>query len=150
MKSLTELEWKYPSKGLYYDLNDFFADRYHDGTQQFLYDLNFKARPLVIFLDSFDEYMPKLATAFPKVSLHTDSIALNTAWITNKVNNSDYKKEEPKDYSVLAHELGHILLNDSHVFGDEPNLMHHKLALLNGRLTKSQCQTIKRNLLSFN
>lgn len=149
LKSLKVVQWKYPGSGLFYDLNDYFKDRYFDGTQQFLEDLNMTSRPLAIFLDSFDDYMPKLATSFPKVSLATDSNALNTLWITNKVNKPSYLEKEPDSYSVLAHEIGHILLNESHVFGKKPNIMHHKLQMLNDDFTEEQCLKMKKNIKSF-
>jgi hypothetical protein len=146
ISSLREVEWKYSGNGLYYDLNDEFDDRYFDGTQQLLVDLELESSINVIFLDSFDEYMPKLATAFPPISVGTNSIALNSVWITNKVNNKEYLTKEPDSYSVFAHELGHILLNDSHVMSSEPNLMHYQLPLLNDELTSSQCSRIRKKI----
>ena len=144
--SLKEVKWKYSGNGIYYDLNNSFSNRYFDGTLQLLSDLDIKKRPLGIFIDSFDEYMPKLATSFPEVSLHNKTIALNTFWITNKVNSPKYLDKEPDSYSVFAHELGHLLLNDTHVTGSSANLMHGRLEMLNGDLDSSQCLAIRENL----
>ncbi|MCO4755777.1 MAG: hypothetical protein KC478_14950 [Bacteriovoracaceae bacterium] len=148
IESLREVQWKYPSKGLYYDLNNSFSNRYYDGTLQLLADLNIKQRPLVLFIDSFDEEINKLATSFPPSSIEKDSIALNTFWITDLVNEAKYLEAEPDDYSVFAHELGHILLNDSHEIGYESNLMHSKLTRLNGKLTPKQCETMRERISS--
>lgn len=142
------VNWLYPGHGLYFDLNDFYSDRYFDGTLQFLTDLNIQTRPLGIFLDSFDEYMPKIATAFPPSALHEKNIALNTFWITNKVNEKEYLDLEPDTYSVLAHELGHILLNDSHVYTHTANLMHYELSKLNHILTNIQCERMQNHIIN--
>ena len=141
-----EFDWKFPTKGLFYDLSDDFKDRYEDGAQQFLVDLNLSKKPLVIFFDSFDEYINKIATSFPRESTSKDSLVVNTAWITNKVNDANYKEKEPDSYSVLAHELGHILLNEGHNLGFEPNLMHYKIEMLSDKLTDKQCLKIKNGI----
>ncbi|GEM_PF-4108151 len=141
--SIREVEWKYPSKGLYYDLNNSLENRYYDGTLQLLIDLNIQERPLALFIDSFDEDMNKLATSFPPSAIDKNSIALNTFWITDLINEKTYVDAEPDDYSVFAHELGHILLDDSHEMGIESNLMHSKLSLLSGEVTQKQCSMMK-------
>ena len=146
ISSLKEVEWKYSGLGLYYDLDDDYTERYHDGTLQLLTDLNIQSRPLAIFLDSFDEYMPKMATAFPLLKMVKQTPALNTLWITDKVNDKDYLKLEPDSYSVFAHELGHLLLNDTHLYGPDANLMHHQLSMLNDQLSEKQCERIRKNL----
>lgn len=72
-----------------------------------------------------------------------DSVAksyANFAVITDralKIKNQHYYSE---DYSILAHELGHILLNTNHV--DFKNLMAGQVALLDGSLTSEQCRQI--------
>jgi len=148
ISNIREVEWTYSGNGLYYDLNDpYTEERYEDGALQLLTDLGVTGKPTAIFFDSFDEYMPKLATSFPAVSLDGKSPALNTFWITDKVNEAEYLEREPDVYSVFAHELGHILLNDSHVFG-EPNLMHTYLGKLNDKLTERQCERIRLGLLN--
>jgi hypothetical protein len=146
ISSIREVEWKYSGHGLFYDLNDNFEDRYFDGAQQLLSDLSLENKVNAIFIDSFDDYMPKLATAFPLVSVNDKSIALNTLWITNKVNDPEYLKKEPTSYSVFAHELGHVLLNDTHEMGIDKNLMHYKLGMLSGELTQKQCIRIQNTV----
>ena len=146
--SIREVEWKYPGNGLYYDLNNSFNDRYHDGTLQLLADLNIKERPLVLFIDSFDDEIQKVATAFPPSALTEKTIALNTFWITNLANDKDYLKAEPLDYSVFAHELGHVLLDDTHEFGHEKNLMHYSLPMLSRDLTQQQCGIMRARISS--
>lgn len=141
--SIREVEWKYPSKGLYYDLNNSLENRYYDGTLQLLIDLNINERPLALFIDSFDEDMNKLATSFPPSAIDKSSIALNTFWITDLINEKTYADAEPDDYSVFAHELGHILLDDSHEMGIESNLMHSNLSHLSGEITQKQCSIMR-------
>jgi len=144
-----EVKWKYSGDGLFYDLDDDFLDRYYDGAQQLLDDLSMDsdlATTKAIFLDRFDEYMVKIATSFPRVSVSADSISLNSLWITNRVNDENYLKIEPKDYSVFAHEIGHLALNDTHEIGEEANLMHFKIQKLNGQFTEAQCERIRHNL----
>lgn len=146
--SIREVEWKFPAKGLYYDLNNLSENRYFDGAQQLLMDLAIKERPVALFIDSFDEEINKLATSFPPSAIDDNSVALNTFWITDLVNEEKYLEAEPDDYSVFAHELGHVLLDDSHEMGIESNLMHSQLSLLSGAITKSQCSIMRERILA--
>lgn len=107
------------------------------------------------FIHSFDPYYYSVsATAVPKIRVKQidQKIAENTAWITNKVQyDRQFTQAEggfAPDYNVLAHELGHILLNSDHVTDHSVhNLMHESMYSLNGRLTKSQCKKIKESPL---
>lgn len=112
-----------------------------------------KKNTTLFFFQSFDpEYGHISATAMPaeRITQPDQRPALNTVWLT-------YRTEQlrkpfligPHDgYSILAHEIGHVLLNTDHVETvGTYNLMHGVGAFLNGRLTLSQCEQIKKSPL---
>lgn len=148
IKEFYKVKWIYPGDGLFFDLLNEQEYSFFDGAQQLLLDLNLKKRPLAIFIDSFDHEINKIATSIPRVATRLELVSLNTLWITNKVNDKEYLEKEPDSYSVFAHELGHVLLNEGHTFV-EPNLMHYKLEMLNGTLTEAQCAKISENISMF-
>lgn len=109
----------------------------------------------IYFIQSFDPiYYSIKATSVPNIRIkQADQVpAKNSIWITRIV---DYDRKfspkeggDPKGYSVLAHEMGHILLNSDH----SEDLFHHNLMQkssysLNGRLTLKQCGKIKESPL---
>lgn len=108
-----------------------------------------------IFFEEFDMGARTImATAVPRqrISQKDQEEALNTVWITGRVEyDRQFTPEEggyPNGYNVLAHELGHVLLNDGHVndYGVH-NLMHESMYYLNGRLDLAQCERIKKSEL---
>lgn len=55
----------------------------------------------------------------------------------------EYKIQRNSEYSPIAHELGHVFLNDGHV--DVANLMASELNLVNAELTSEQCENLKNS-----
>ncbi len=105
----------------------------------------------VFLMDSFDSFYNNIrATAVPieRVKYPGQEDALNSVWISyqSQVVRSWSRIEGgfPSGYNDLAHELGHILLDTSHVEGNHiHNLMHESYSNLNGHLTLEQCQEIR-------
>ena len=105
------------------------------------------------WIQSFDQSFYSIsATAIPKIRLRqADQLpTLNSVWLTNRVEyDRQFTPEQggfAADYNVLAHELGHILLNSTHVRDFSiHNLMHESMYSLNGRLTTDQCNEIKKS-----
>lgn len=110
-----------------------------------------KSGELRVFLfDQFDSTFASItATSMPKtrITQKDQQVALNSVWLTHEserqlgfsVQDGGYQP----DYNIMAHELGHLLLDDSH-FSDSLNfnLMHESASMLNSRLTIAQCQKI--------
>lgn len=69
---------------------------------------------------------------------------VNTAWMT--FFSSTLEFPDP-DYSIEAHEIGHILLDQGHDFSDKRNLMSYDGLLNSNILTAEQCEKIKRSPL---
>lgn len=109
----------------------------------------------VFLFDHFDSSFGSItATSMPKtrITQQDQRGALNSVWLTYEserqlgfsVQDGGYQP----DYNVMAHELGHLLLDDSH-FNDALNfnLMHEGASLLNSRLSLAQCQRIVKSKL---
>lgn len=109
----------------------------------------------VFLFDQFDSSFGSItATSVPKsrVTQKDQQGALNSVWLTHEserqlgfsVQDGGYQP----DYNVMAHELGHLLLDESH-FTDSLNfnLMHESASLLNSRLTSAQCLRIVKSEL---
>ncbi len=109
----------------------------------------------VFFIHSFDPVYAKIsATAVPplRVTQADQKVALNSIWITNQIEyDRGFGPEEggyPAGYNVLAHELGHVLMNTNHVNDySVHNLMHESMYSLNSDLTLEQCEKIKTSKL---
>lgn len=67
----------------------------------------------------------------------------NTIWITSDVNDPRYLAARDPSYSVWAHELAHILGNQDHIPGKEPNILSGHLGLGNDVITEQQCTHFK-------
>jgi hypothetical protein len=67
----------------------------------------------------------------------------NISVMLDNTHTDEYKILRNNDYSPLAHELGHVILDEGHV--DFPNLMAVELGAVNGELTKEQCEIIKNS-----
>lgn len=107
----------------------------------------------VFLFDQFDpSYASITATSMPKVRItqKDQQPALNSVWLAYEserqlgfaVEDGGYQP----DYNIMAHELGHLLLDDSH-FSDSfnYNLMHESASMLNSRLTLKQCKIITKS-----
>lgn len=113
-----------------------------------------KSGELRVFLfDQFDSSFASItATSMPKtrITQKDQQVALNSVWLTHEserqlgfsVQDGGYQP----DYNIMAHELGHLLLDDSH-FSDALNfnLMHESASMLNSRLSIAQCQKIVKS-----
>lgn len=76
--------------------------------------------------------------------LNSGEAKVNTAWMTFFSSVLEYPDLA---YSIEAHELGHILLNEGHDFSEDKNLMSYE-GLLNAKiLTEDQCAKIKTSEL---
>ena len=116
----------------------------------------YPAKPGELRVFLFDQFDPSFAsitaTSMPKVRITQKDqlVALNSVWLAYEsqrqlgfsVEDGGYQP----DYNIMAHELGHLLLDDSH-FTDSfnYNLMHESASMLNSRLTLAQCQLIKKS-----
>ncbi len=70
----------------------------------------------------------------------------NTIWLAkNHLNNNPAHAL----YEIVAHELGHILLNEGHTNNDQPNLMSAKPSKLNNELNDLQCNKIRQSPLVY-
>jgi hypothetical protein len=109
----------------------------------------------VFLFDQFDSSFGSItATSVPKtrITQKDQQGALNSIWLTYEserqlgfsVQDGGYQP----DYNVMAHELGHLLLDDSH-FSDalNYNLMHESASMLNSRLSLAQCQKVVKSEL---
>jgi hypothetical protein len=109
----------------------------------------------VYFLESFDPLSGNIsATAVPPMRVkHPDQKpALNSVWMTYK--SEVLRNAKPSEgginpgYNILAHELGHVLLNTDHVIEHYVhNLMHEQSQNRNGRLTIEQCERVRNSPL---
>lgn len=112
----------------------------------------------VFFIEGFDPQFGSItATSVPieRVKRNEQKVALNTVWMTQQVLIDKLGAQEDglrsSGYNVLAHELGHILLDSSHITENYiHNLMHSMPQNLNGRLTLNQCSQIKSSRLAKN
>lgn len=148
VKERIDYEWIYGSLKLFQDLDDYPENRYFDGAYELSYQIPIKNRPLIVFIHSFDDYVSTLATAVTEGRAKDKEGPLkNTVWITSKIYKERYLKQRPSDYNEIAHELVHLLTNDTHVYSSEKNLMHYKLEMLSGKLTDSQCKQIRQSPL---
>lgn len=109
----------------------------------------------VFLFDQFDSSFGSItATSMPKtrITQKDQQGALNSVWLTHESERQlGFSVQEggyQPDYNIMAHELGHLLLDDSH-FTDALNfnLMHESASLLNSRLTLAQCQRIVKSEL---
>ena len=109
----------------------------------------------IYFMRNFtEEYNRISATAVPpiRVQYPDQKPVLNTIWMSFQVEyGRRFTQEEgaqPNGYSVLAHELGHILANTNHV--DDMgvfNLMHSVSSHLSADITSEQCDQMKKSPL---
>jgi len=109
----------------------------------------------IFFMQSFDpDFGTVSATAVPESRVvHKDQLAAqNTIWIAHKIERQRHLSYAEggfhSGYSVLAHEVGHVLLNAGHIEDRTiNNLMHAWGQNRNGRLTLAQCKTIQNSPL---
>lgn len=109
----------------------------------------------VFFMQSFDsDYQSVLATALPLVRAEREDQrdALNTIWLNHQVEFgrglSLAEGGHPAGYNVLAHETGHVVMNTDHIEENYiHNLMHENYLNLNGHLTSSQCEKVRKSPL---
>lgn len=111
--------------------------------------------PTVFLMESFDpDYASILATAISEERIQSSKQqgALNTIWVnhynetlrTTPMSESGY----PPGYNVIAHEIGHVVMNTQHIQEHYVrNLMHETFPNLNGHLTQAQCENVKASPL---
>ncbi len=111
--------------------------------------------PTIFLMESFDpDYASILATAVPEERIQSPDqrVALNTIWVnhynetmrTTPMSEGGY----PPGYNVIAHEIGHVVMNTQHIQEHYVrNLMHETFPNLNGHLTKAQCHNVKSSPL---
>lgn len=108
-------------------------------------------RPTIFFMQGFDpQFAGITATSMPQIRVQQKDQrpALNSAWISYQIQRLDGAGPGEggynPGYNVVAHELGHVLLNADHENDSGKfNLMHSDPQNLNGRLTLEQCQKIQ-------
>lgn len=111
--------------------------------------------PTIFFMNGFDPAFAQIsATSMPLLRVqHKDQqMALNSVWMSLQIANMQGVPEGeggyPAGYAVLAHELGHVLLNRDHETSPHThNLMHELPGNLNGRFTLEQCTQLKKSNL---
>ncbi len=81
-----------------------------------------------------------IAHSYPE-SLFLDTPMINTAWISVIEKLPENRSFHRPSYSVVAHELGHLLTNKGHFNGRSKNLMGNQLGM-NDRLNRDQCDVI--------
>lgn len=112
--------------------------------------------PTLFFMESFDPQFANIsATAMPleRIQYADQKPALNSVWISFEVQRifglSPEEGGNNPGYSVVAHELGHVILNSDHETNPQFfNLMHESPLNLNGRLTLQQCHKIRSSPLA--
>ncbi len=79
-----------------------------------------------------------------------DNYMENTAWVAYE-KFSNLAEPSDKNYEIMAHELGHLLLQASHVTKNKklPNLMSKKRKHLNNNLNIEQCYKMKSNIVKI-
>lgn len=141
--------------------------REYNGSLEISQQYKKSTQPTVFFIESFDPSHGSIAATSvtaERITQDDQKPALNSVWITyqiQKLTSTSRELTAPSPtvdietvaidsdgYSVLGHELGHVLLNSSHVTDiSVHNLMHEQALHLNGRLTNSQCEKIKSSEL---
>lgn len=102
-------------------------------------------KPVLYYVRSTTDESP--ACAGPLFNVGEDSPMLNTAWMTTLLNEDPTQPWNFPQFSDEAHELGHVLLNMSHVFKGPPNIMAGDAKIMSLDLTPSQCETMRKNEL---
>lgn len=88
--------------------------------------------------------VPNLISIFGtsrRVELHADELYVNSTYISNQLGT------ESSDVTI-AHELGHVLLNEGHYHADPaPNIMHYQYTQQSRSFNTQQCQKMKESFL---
>lgn len=111
----------------------------------------------VFFFERFDpQYARLIATSMPatRVKYEDQKPVLNSIWmsyLSEKYKNAPIEEGGFREgYDTLAHELGHVLLNQQHLEDYwEENLMSENPWAINRHLKLTQCQKIKRSPLAY-
>lgn len=85
--------------------------------------------------------LPSVLGVSRRTERHEKEVYENAVYITNQlgVNQADH---------TIAHELGHVLLNEGHYNQDPtPNIMHYQYPLQNRRFDATQCKKMLRSVL---
>lgn len=112
--------------------------------------------PVLVFAGSISGYFLYLGGKTGGFSFNEQSVKnlntgidskrlVNIAFALDQAQTNEYLVQRSSDYSPIAHELGHILLNSGHV--NFSNLMADKKNLVNGHLTAEQCFALQENPL---
>lgn len=98
-------------------------------------------RPVFLFIRSLGN--GDLATAEPPFRVGENSPRSGAVWMTSGLIPAE--KDYPPNFSVEAHELGHILGNCSHDTSGKKNFLAGSFSLLDNIIQKDQCDVMKRN-----
>ncbi len=105
------------------------------------------AKPILFYFRSIPKYNAYAWNQSSEDDQVSEAIK-NTAWFSLSVTMPLNKKIRRRGYISEAHELGHIFLDSlEHTPPREKNLMAREYQDVNGDLTPSQCQKIKRHPL---
>lgn len=150
LKEHTDSYWEhYPGGRLWMDIDNPRVDiDYPDGAVNFVMQSEIKKRPLVIFVDDWDYAHKTNALSAPVDRVnHLNNGVMNTIWMTRDIISKEYLAAVDESYSVLAHELGHVIGNMEHFLDHwEPNLMHFMFSRLNGDLKPAQCEKFRKSI----
>ncbi len=105
-------------------------------------ELEALVKPIVFYIQ-FDLDSKAPAWAHRKL-FNKNQPKVDTAWMTYFSSRLEFPDQ---DYSIEAHELGHLLLNRGHDFSEERNLMSYEGLLNSNILTQEQCDKIKQSHL---
>lgn len=146
LKELTQQNWKYNDGKLWLDIdNTMDMIHYDDGAINFMMQYPSLKRPLLVFVEDWDYGSETNAVSAPMGRVgHLDNATMNTAWFRKDIVSEKYLSQVDPSYSVVAHELAHILGDMEHFLDPiDKNLMHYKFDLLNDKLTDKQCDHLR-------
>ena len=100
-------------------------------------------RPVIFFIKSNIEG----DSGFAWTKDNANPPLADIAFITYKVNSSDYIKKREKGYSTTAHEIAHILCECDHIEGTDYNILSRYYARQNSSFNEEQIIAIKNSPL---
>jgi hypothetical protein len=103
-------------------------------------------KPVLYYVRKTTDESP--ACAGPLFHVGAESPMLHTAWMTTQLNEDPTQPYNFPQFSDEAHELGHLLLNASHLTEGPANLMGTPPVPLSNDLTPAQCESMRQSVLS--
>ncbi len=99
------------------------------------------AKPVVYFMSQVSTRYHAYAWSGGEACAN-NSAKCNTAWISSFVNTQRYKSERDSQYSVVAHELAHIVGDFDHTHGIQGNILG-EYQEGGAKITAEQCRKFK-------